>query len=106
MDSFLLLSIGVNDFMRVPKIYKSESVETEISSIDKPNIVRSALLVEFYQKLSIIVIQDYNTGVFGDIDLTDDIHHHWWVQFPQLGQGSLGTCHFPDVFFLRIEVLA
>lgn len=62
--------------MRVPKIYKSESVEAEISSIDKPNIVRSALLVEFYQKLSIIVIQDYNTGVFGDIDLTDDIHHY------------------------------
>lgn len=48
------------------KINEGKSIEAEVTSIDKTNIILMASIAQLDQVLTIIMIQDNNTGVIAD----------------------------------------
>lgn len=48
------------------KINEGKSIEAEVASIDKTNIILMASIAQLDQILTIIMIQDNNTGVIAD----------------------------------------
>lgn len=56
IDRLLLLTSGIENFMIVAKINESKSVESQIASVNEPNIFVSACFVERYQIISIEAI--------------------------------------------------
>lgn len=48
------------------KINEGKSIKTEVTSINKTNIILMASIAKLDQVLTIVMIQDNNTGVIAD----------------------------------------
>lgn len=60
MNGLLLLAIGVNNFVVVSEVNKSEAIESKIAGIEEANIILSAGIIELDEILPVIVIDHHH----------------------------------------------
>ena len=91
-------------------VNKSIAIESQVASNYEPNILVPTCFIEVCQVIFVVIIQDDNYCKVGS-DVIDSItfsngYVHISVELLELLKGGIGTCHFSNVRFPRVEVPA